>query len=316
MLQMRGRETKKSCYAADWGESKSLNGALEGERGSEGGDMAESEGEATGSDEDDEAEANLEGEWTIPGLEVGDEVTFTTTLRLSKVNSAGAAPRSLNLISSPGTPSTSKLISGSKIGKVKARSVSSSTTMTRAAIFSEARDIFLDDLHFGQLARCSWPSIWANKKKKRYWKNNIANYNNFSRHQQVCVRTTFRHGLPQPSSGLLLKQVCVRTTFRHGLPQPSSGLQTWRWQPMLKRRSDTNLLVPWEVVVIMSSQQDLSLKHCKCFRSEKKNAEPFPKIKQNQSWCFQSKPDRFVNKFRVDFLKAGVIRNVSSQTCA
>ena len=26
---------------------------------------------------------------------------------------------------------------------------------------------------------------------------------NFSRHQQVCVRTTFRHGLPQPSSGLL-----------------------------------------------------------------------------------------------------------------
>ena len=25
--------------------------------------------------------------------------------------------------------------------------------------------------------------------------------NNFSRHQQVCVRTTFRHGLPQPSSG-------------------------------------------------------------------------------------------------------------------
>ena len=39
-------------------------------------------------------------------------------------------------------------------------------------------------------------------------------------------------------------------------------LQTWRWlgQPMPKRRSDTNLLVPWEVVVIMSSQQDLSLK--------------------------------------------------------
>ena len=29
---------------------------------------------------------------------------------------------------------------------------------------------------------------------------------------------------------------------------------------MPKRRSDTNLLVPWEVVVIMSSQQDLSLK--------------------------------------------------------
>ena len=30
---------------------------------------------------------------------------------------------------------------------------------------------------------------------------------------------------------------------------------------MPKRRSDTNLLVPWEVVVIMSSQQDLSLKY-------------------------------------------------------
>ena len=33
---------------------------------------------------------------------------------------------------------------------------------------------------------------------------------------------------------------------------------------MPKRRSDTNLLVPWEVVVIMSSQQDLSLKFWKC----------------------------------------------------
>ena len=31
----------------------------------------------------------------------------------------------------------------------------------------------------------------------------VIDYNNFSRHQQVCVRTTFRHGLPQPSSGLL-----------------------------------------------------------------------------------------------------------------
>ena len=33
---------------------------------------------------------------------------------------------------------------------------------------------------------------------------------------------------------------------------------------MPKRRSDTNLLVPWEVVVIMSSQQDLSLKYFDC----------------------------------------------------
>ena len=43
--------------------------------------------------------------------------------------------------------------------------------------------------------------------------------------------------------------------------------QTWRWlgQPMPKRRSDTNLLVPWEVVVIMSSQQDLSLKFLNLF---------------------------------------------------
>ena len=72
----------------------------------------------------------------MTGLEVGDEaegrkVIFTTTLRLSKVNSAGGATRSLNLISSPGTPPTSKWISGSKMVKVKARYVSSSTTMPR-----------------------------------------------------------------------------------------------------------------------------------------------------------------------------------------
>ena len=48
--------------------------------------------------------------------------------------------------------------------------------------------------------------------------------------------------------------------------------KTWRWlgQPMPKRRSDTNLLVPWEVVVIMSSHQVLSLKRLKYFEVDQR----------------------------------------------
>ena len=38
---------------------------------------------------------------------------------------------------------------------------------------------------------------------KGRWVQEHQYYNNFSRHQQVCVKMTFRHGLPQPSSGLL-----------------------------------------------------------------------------------------------------------------
>ena len=52
---------------------------------------------------------------------------------------------------------------------------------------------------FGWNIALEWGRKWALKRKNS--RKTSLFYNNFSRHQQVCVRTTFRHGLPQPMTG-------------------------------------------------------------------------------------------------------------------
>ena len=70
-------------------------------------------------------------------------------------------------------------------------------------------------------------------------------YNNFSRHQQVCVRTTFRHGLPQPSSGLLQIQETNRfyslTSIKLLELSRKKRCDWWvRWVSMQEQSSENN----------------------------------------------------------------------------
>ena len=83
-----------------------------------------------------------------------------------KLKSADGVCSSLNATTSPGTPSIRTLISGSKRVKVDSLPVSLSTTTTRVAILSQARDFFIDALHLAHFARSGYFSTWAEGKEE------------------------------------------------------------------------------------------------------------------------------------------------------